>query len=131
MQTIEEIVAELTRRWGRMTLADLRCAALQEATGSAFEALRAKDGKRLFLLMCLTARGQILQVEQALDLVDDGQAEDWTTLTLVELLVRTGRAGGFCFEALRDEDGRRIALVLMATEPRSITILESLGSLPS
>lgn len=70
MQTIEEIVAELTRRWGRMTLADLRCAALQEATGSAFE-------------------------------------------------------------ALRDEDGRRIALVLMATEPRSITILESLGSLPS
>lgn len=131
MNTLDQIVAEITRQWGATTLADLRRSAQKEANGSFFSALRAKDGKRIFLFMCLTARGQILQVERSLDLVDDGNAEDWSTLTLVELLVRTVRAGGFCFEALRDDDGRRIALALIATEPHSISILESLGSLPS
>jgi hypothetical protein len=62
--------------------------------------------------------------------VDDGIVEDWNTLTLGTLAVRAIRGGGFCFDALQDENGRRSALVLIAAEPCSIQILESAFNFP-
>lgn len=131
MTNLDEIVSLITNRWGSRTLQQLREEALIDPNRSVFEAIRAESGQRVAVMVCLTARGHILQVEQGFDLVDDGNAEDWNTLTLVEVFARTVRAGGFCFEAVRDEEGRRVALVLSATEPRSISKLELMGNLPS
>lgn len=131
MTNIDELVSLITKRWGGRTLQQLREEALLDPNRSVFEAIRAEGGQRMVVMVCLTARGHILEVEQAFDLVDDGNAEDWNTLTLVEVFARTVRAGGFCFEAVRDEEGRRVAVVLIATEPRSIAKLELLGNLPS
>ena len=102
----------------------------REATGIAFESIRIKDGKRSIIVMCVTGIDQITRLEKAFDLVDDNIIEDWNTLTLGDVAARAARGSGFCFEALRDESGRRSALVLIAAEPRSINILESAFSLP-
>ena len=56
------------------------------------------NGKRLFMVMCVTGEEHIAYVSERLNLIEDGLVEDWNKLTLAEVLMRTSRAGGLCFE---------------------------------
>ncbi len=82
------------------------------------------------VILCVADIDQIARLESRLDFVDDGILEDWNTLSLAEVTMRSARAGGLCFESLRDEHGRRNALALIAVGPDSITQLEGIFDLP-
>jgi hypothetical protein len=126
-----EIAAHLAKTWGSKTLEDLRVEAEKEQTGIAFESMRAQVGQRFMIIICLTDVDQITLIEKALDLVDDGVEEDWSTLTLAAIAMRTAKGVGFAFESQRDEYKRRSALVLAATEPQSVKLMETMFALPN
>lgn len=128
--TIAEIAAHLANTWGDKTLAEFRDEADREANGTVFESIRIAGGPRLVLIVCITDMDQIALVDGALGLVGDGMCEDWSTLTLGDLFKRTSLGAGFSFEALRDEFGRRSALILSSTEPRSMQSMGALFELP-
>jgi hypothetical protein len=130
MSDLLKFAALFANAWGDKTLEELRCEADREETEIAFEALRASEGQRFMIVACVTDIDQIARLEQVLDLVDDNLKEDWNTLTLADVAMRSARVGGMCFEALRDEYGRRSALALIAVDPRSIRMVETLFELP-
>lgn len=128
---LKEAAAHLTQAVGVKTLAEFRDEADREATGTVYETLRVKGGPRLVLLMCLTDPDQIAILERVFNFVDDGLGEDWTAMTLADVISRTVRGEGFSFEALRDEYGRRSAVVLCSFERASIENLNVLFGLPA
>lgn len=115
---------------GTKTLEVFRVEAERQAKGTLYESIRLDGGQRFMIVMCLTDVDQIARLEKAVDLVDDGSTEDWNTLTLADVAMRTVRGVGFGFESLRDEYGRRSAVVLTATDPRSMRIVETIFNLP-
>ena len=127
---LDEISAHLVATWGKKTLAEFRDEADREDTGIVFESIRIPEGPRFAIIICLTDTDHISRVEGALNLVDDNILEDWNTFTLGEVFRRTVVGQGLSFESLRDEYGRRCALILCATEPRSMQIVSSLFKLP-
>ena len=127
---IDEASKYLADKWGNKTLEDFRIEALSEATGTVYEAARAEAGPRLMLIMCVTSRSQISTLERAFDFVDDGGGEDWSTMTLSEVLRRTVIGSGFTFECLRDAKYNRTAVVLCSAEPVSMQRLNFLFDLP-
>jgi hypothetical protein len=130
MSNLEQIASHLAETWGTKTLEEFRVEAEREASGIKFESLRADGGKRFIIIMCLTDIDQIARLEKAVNLVDDGFTEDWSTFTLFKAVKRTMLGVGFSFESLRDEYGRRSAVVLTAAEPSSMRIIEALFKLP-
>jgi hypothetical protein len=131
MSNIEQMATLLLNTWGKKSLEELRLEAEREVSGIAFEAIRAGGGQRFMLVLCATDIDQIALLERAFNFIDDGVAEDWNTLTLAHLALRLMRnGGGLKFESIRDEYGRRTALVLIAGEPDSIRIIEGIFNMP-
>ena len=131
MQDLIEFAAIIAKKWTNKTLEDLRVEAERADTGIMFDAVRSSTGGRALIVACVTDLDQISRLEKALDLVDDGITEDWNTLSLSEVSMRSWRAGGLCFESLRDEYGRRSALALIAASPDSIRIIEAIFEMPA
>jgi len=73
--------------------------------------------------MCVSGAANIDHLRKCLDLVDDGVVEDWKTLSLAEVLLRTARGGGLCFEFAKDASGCVMAVCLIAADPDSVTRL--------
>jgi hypothetical protein len=117
---IEEAAQQIRDKWNNKTLAQLKIEAERENTGTANESLHLDAGQRLVLMMCLTDIDQIQTLERGFELRDDGTQEDWNTLTLGEVFRRTVLGSGIAFESLRDEYGRRSALVICAADPEFI-----------
>jgi hypothetical protein len=126
---IEEAAQQIRDNWNNKTLAEFRIEAERENTGMVYESFRLDAGQRLVLMLCLTDIDQIQALEGGFELSDDGTQEDWNTLTLGEVFRRTVLGSGIAFESLRDEYGRRAALVICAAEPQSIERLYVLCSL--
>ena len=126
---IEEAAQQIRDTWNNKTLTDLRNEAERESIGMVYESLRLDAGQRLVLMLCLTDIDQIQALEVGFELSDDSTQEDWNTLTLGEVFRRTVLGSGIAFESLRDEYGRRAALVICAAEPQSIERLYVLCNL--
>lgn len=119
---IDELSEHLLRTWGTKTLNEFREAAECEKTGIQYESIRIPGGPRFALIVCVADIDQIARLERVFDFLDGGGAPlDWNTFTLGHILKRTGI--GFSHESLHDEFGRRSAIVLCSTEPRSMQIL--------
>ena len=73
----EELVAYLLATWGKKPLCDFRAEAEREFNGTVFDGLKAKDGKRMMLAMCVTGAHQIGLLERAVDLDASFTGEDW------------------------------------------------------
>jgi hypothetical protein len=117
---IEEVAQQVRDEWNNKTLAEFRIEADRESTGMVYESFGVDAGQRLVLMLCVTDIEQIQTLERCFELKDDGTQEDWNTLTLGEVFRRTVLGPGMAFESLRDEYGRRAALVICAAEPRAI-----------
>jgi hypothetical protein len=126
---IEEIAEQIRGKWNNKVLADFRSEAEREENGVAYESFSLKSGQRLALMLCLTDIEQIQTIERGFELRDDGSQEDWNALTLGEVFRRTILGSGIAFESLRDDYGRRAALVICAAEPQSIERLRVLFNL--
>jgi hypothetical protein len=130
MSDIEQMSEALLQSWGAKTLEALRRQARAGATGVAFDAIRAAGGMRLVLAICVTKRVPIAMLRQAFPLVGGGAPEDWTKLTLLEITMRAAAGPGVVFKSLKDSSGGLSDAILIATEPRSIAILERIFRLP-
>src|SRR5262245_41589803 len=117
---IEEAAQQIRDKWSNKTLAELRIEAERERAGMVYESFRLDTGQRLVLMLCLTNIDQIQTLERGFELRDDDTQENWNALTLGEVFRRTVLGSGVAFESLRDEYGRRAALVICAAEPQSI-----------
>jgi hypothetical protein len=117
---VEKVAQQIRDEWNNKTLAEFRIEAERESTGMVYESFLLDTGQRLVIMMCLTDIGHIQTLERGFELRDDGTQEDWNTLTLAEVFRRTVLGSGMAFESLRDEYGRRAALVICAAEPRAI-----------
>jgi hypothetical protein len=122
---IEEAAQQIHDKWNNKTLAEFRIEAERENTGMVYESFCLNSDQRLVLMLCLTAIDQIQTLERDFELRDDGTQEDWNALTLGEVFRRTILGSGMASESLRDEYGRRAALVICAAEPQLIERLYS------
>lgn len=121
----DETVTYLTQQWGNKTLSEFRGKALLEANGTAFESLRAQEGQRVIILMCLTESKQMEIIEAVMDF--GGQSPvDWDTYTLGHLALDSVKGGGSCYHEKCEPSGNRVSLVLCATSPEAIRTLESI-----
>lgn len=130
MKNFEQFLIQHSKKWTTKTLEDLRSEAVLEDTGIAFDAVREANGKRLFMVMCVTGEEHITYVSERLNLIEDGLVEDWNTLTLAEVLMRSGRAGGLCFELAQGDSGSILAVTLIAADPASASIICTLFDMP-
>lgn len=130
MNILKKLTAQVMASWGKKTLADFRRESEQHPEGGVFESIREPGGRIALIILCVTDPNQIAQLEKDFSFVDDGNVEDWNTLTLLDLMMRPPMDRP-AFECLRDAQGRRSALVLIAKDPRSITIVESFFGLKS
>ena len=130
MKNLAQFIDKLSKNWTTKTLEDLRSEAVLEDTGIAFDAVREPNGKRLFMVMCVTGEEHIAYVSERLNLIEDGLVEDWNTLTLAEVLMRTSRAGGLCFELAQGDSGSILAVTLVAADPVSVSTICALFDMP-
>ncbi len=120
----------LDHHWRKKTLADLRKEAEREFNGTAFETIRADKGPRALLVICATGQHEIRLVEKALDLqADDEPWLNWESQTVFDLVLHTEMGVGISYQDQRDAKGNRCAIVICATRPENIQMLESLFGL--
>lgn len=115
--------------WGTKTLSHFREEALLEDNGIRFQSIREDKGQRFFLIVCVTSEEKISVLESLLNPIADGPSPDWNTVTLSEIVRCTASGNGASFEDLRNDSGARVALVLCATAPEKIKILETIFDL--
>lgn len=131
MQDLIELATRVAKVWTSKTLEDLRVEAERGDSGISFDSIRADNGRRFMVVLCVADIDQIARLETGLDLIDDNATEDWNTLTLATLAMRAASNGGSLrFESQRDEFGRRSALALIAADPHSISLLENIFEMP-
>jgi hypothetical protein len=118
-------LVELVRsNWGTKTLEAFRLESERHPEGGVFEAMRGPGGRRMIILLCATRPEDISRFVTMFSLVDDGVGNDWETTTLLDLLMGSEGKTGLGFSCLRDKDGRRRALIFLAHDPRSISMVE-------
>jgi hypothetical protein len=131
MNQLEQLASMLWNTWWKTSLEELRIQVEREDSGIAFESVRADGGRRFMIVLCATEIDQIALLEKSFDFIDHGVTEDWNKLTLAHLAIRLiQNGGGLRFESRKDEYGRRNALALVAIEPASIRILETIFEMP-
>ena len=129
MTNLEDIATLLADHWGAKTLAEFRREAARELNGTAFVSLRTENSPRHVLAFCLTGEHEITQVKKKFKLRKRA-AFNWKKTTLPKLAARAVFEGGFIYDAEISRDNRLAALVMMATDPRSIALLEKAFNLP-
>ena len=129
MTNTEEIAAQLADAWGAKTLSEFRNEAAKELNGTSFVSLRTQNGPRHVLAFCLTGEHEIAQAKKKFRLTKRSTF-NWKQTTLPKLAARAMFQGGFICDVEVGPDKRLTALVLMATDPRSIAVLEKAFNLP-
>jgi hypothetical protein len=129
MTNIEDIAKLLADTWGAKTLFEFRTEAAKELNGTAFLSLRAESNPRQVLAFCLTGEHEITKVKKKFKLTKRA-AFNWKKTTLPKLAARAMFEGGFTYDAEISPDNRLAAVVMMATDPHSIAILEKAFNLP-
>jgi len=129
MKSQPPLISQVAKIWGTKTLEDLRTEAVLKKTGIAFEEVRKKDGKRLFMVMCVTGQKNLAYLSTFLNLIDNGVTEDWNTLSLVEVLLRAS-SSGLAFEMLRSDGGYPLAVALIAADPCSVLKITGFFNMP-
>lgn len=134
MNPMDPFFALLWREFSGQTLASLRAAAEKEFNGTTVRCIREKEtGRRLLIVACLTGAHEIQQAEKWFDLASADEPLDWSAVPLIEAVGRImvlGDRFGY-FGQGKTLTNSRLALVLIAQEPRSITKLEEALGLDS
>ncbi len=121
---VEQIAKQLAATWGTKTLAEFRDEAAKEMNGTLFETLKAGD-QRLIIAACFTGEHEIGILSRTFDFSQRGKPADWSTEVLGDVVMRTATGSGFSYEAERDTATRFKSVLLIAADPRSIRILET------
>ena len=131
MNNIDQLATALLNTWAKKTLEELRVEAERETSGIAFDAVRVNNKQRILVALCATDIDQIAMFEKAFRLVGSPPTSaNWNTTTLAHVAMDAMRRGGFSFESRRDEFGRLSALALVAADPDSMRMMESVFKFP-
>jgi hypothetical protein len=127
----------LRERWQKKSLEDFRRESERELNGTLFESIRAENAeqgsRRLLLVVCTTGEHQISLVEKALDLEPDffdEPPQSWETQSMFDLASDTEAGLGLSYQEQCNASGKRTAIILCATRPEKIAMLEKLFNLP-
>jgi hypothetical protein len=130
VKSAEDQLRGLLERWRGRTFTDLKAEAERELNGTAFESIRVDNGPRGFLIICATGAHEISLIEETFTLQDyPVPGNDWNTTTLFKMALDTERGLGVSYQEMRDARNKRSALILCATRPEKIRILEIAFSL--
>lgn len=136
MTNVDQMMALLGKLSGK-TLEDLRAEALVEVSGIKFDAIRAENGPRFLVVMCVTKGADIQQLSAGLALDRFPPIrQDWSSIVLSDLVtmaiqgLRSGQSSGFIAVPRISQAGKRDALVLICAGPDSIAKLESVFKMP-
>lgn len=130
IMNLGKIADQVIAKWGTKPLEELRVQARAEPTGIAFDALRTPEGVRFILVLCITKPDLIASLQKVVVLEGANVSEDWTKLTVLEVVTRASKGAGFAFECLRSDSGAISDLMLISTEPRSMAMLQRLFKMP-
>jgi len=118
-------------------LEDFRKESERELNGTSFESIRADNSeqgsRRLLLIVCATGKHEISLVEQALNLVpdfDEPPPASWESQTMFDLAFDTETGLGLSYQDQRDSAGKHTAIIICATRPEKVAMLEELFNLP-
>jgi hypothetical protein len=126
----EQIAKHLAKTWGVKTLSELRNQAAKEFNGTIFESLRFANGRRCLLIFCVTGEHEIELLSRISKSSEMREPLDWSAVTLGVMVMQTALGEGFRCETERDDVGATTSILLIASEPRSIAILEEVFNLP-
>lgn len=131
MKSVEEQLRDLLERWRGRTFADLKAEAEMELNGTAFESIKVDKGPRGFLIVCATGGHEISLIEKTFSLQDNPlPGDDWNTTTLFKMALDTERGVGLSYQEMRGPRNERRAIILCATRPEKIRVLETAFTLP-
>ena len=131
MNSLDQATDLVIEKWDAKTLEDFRQDALRETNGIVFESIRSDNGPRCILLVCVTAQEKLPVFERGLHLSEEDETTlDWTSTTLGDVLLKMGSNAGLRYEDLKDQKGKRIALILFAMEPQSVSLVEKMFNFP-
>ncbi len=130
MNVLDQATDTFMKQWGNKTLEDLRQDALREQNGIVFESIRAENGPRIILLVCVSDPDKLPVFERGLHLPKTRSPVDWTTTSIGSTFCKIGPSAGLRYEDLRDETGTLTALTLFASDPESVNTLEKLFQFP-
>ncbi len=134
---VDELMLEFEKFKGQ-TLEDLRKQAISEETGIRFSAVRAEDGPRYLVVLCVTKRDDIhrLMVGLRLDRFPPIR-QDWSSMVLYDLVVMTmqgmhsGKSSGLLAVPRFSTGSTPDAVALICVGLDSVTKLESLFEMPN
>ncbi len=129
MPKLAAIAPIIWAKWGSTCLEALRQEALEAVDGLAFEAMNSDDGIRTLLIVCTTGAVQIRAVKEAFPLKPITRPVDWKGYSVAEMIFKTEKGSGIGHQELCDKDGGT-SIVLCATRPASVRMLEKLFDLP-
>lgn len=123
----EMLVKWLAETWASRTLSDLESEARESHSGVTYSALRAGpgNGRRVVLVACVTDLNCIERLERTFAFDPEGTSADFESARVFDVVLRTTMRSGFAFEDRRDADGKRVAILLVATSPDSMQIVET------
>ena len=129
MPRLDAIAPIIWAKWGDTFLEVLRQESLDAADGLAFRAMNSDQGIRRLLIVCSTSHAQIRTIEQALKLNVVAHPAAWESYSAAEMVFKTEKGSGLGHQELRDDNGRT-SLVLCATRPASVRMIEKMFDLP-
>lgn len=133
MSTLEESARQIAESLASKTLADLRAEAQKEMNGTVWQAFRPTnpetgDQQRLGLIVCITGKHELSNISN-LGPVGRLVVGDWAEYSVARLWIDSFDLGGLAYvEQL--QAGKRVALVLCASAPEKIKLLECGFELP-
>ncbi|MEJ6643515.1 MAG: hypothetical protein QNL33_09670, partial [Akkermansiaceae bacterium] len=96
--SLEAIVEHL----GNKTVSLLYAEASAEETGIAFDAVKAPNGKRAYMVLCVTEPNAIRGIEKVFDFGNDSPPAPWDQLLVSEFLMRCGPTEGLAYEDIQN-----------------------------
>lgn len=125
-------ILKAAKHWETKSLEDLRIDATLEDSGIAFEALRAPNGRRIHIVLCVTGEEQIRAICSDYQFSLERPPKDWTNFSVYEALKENLSSNpSLTFEMCRGDSGELLAIAFIATDPYAVSFLDRNFGLPS
>jgi hypothetical protein len=127
MSSFEESVRQIAEALANKTLTDLCAEAQKEMNGTLWQAFRPSNPEtgnqpRLGLIVCMTGQHELSRTSK-LGPVGRIIVDDWTDYSVARLWINSFDLGGLAYVE-QVQGGKRVALVLCASDPEKIELLE-------
>ncbi len=129
MEKLDNAIKLCIDQDGATTLSEFRKGALRNLNGTAYNSFSV-DAERLMLMLCVTSPDQIRLIEYALKNIDrNPEFTDWDETTIAQTFINTAMGPGLTYQERRNKNGDITTLLLCATNPDLIGLLEQIVKL--